>query len=177
MAYAGYNAMTYIPLSIKYRPETFNDIVGQQTIINTLKRSLISKRITYAYLFSGNHGIGKTTIARILAKNITCQNNINAQACNKCKSCINISNSKALDIIEIDGASNTSIDDIRLIKDNIKYAPNYTKFKIFIIDEVHMLTTEAFNALLKTLEEPPEHVKFIFCTTEIFENRKNKLQN
>lgn len=157
----------YQILARKYRPQKFLDVVGQKAVVQTLKNSIKYKRTAQAYLFSGSKGIGKTTIARIFAKTLNCQNlTENLEPCNKCSSCLEITSSSSLDVIEIDGASNRGIEDIRQINDTIGYAPSSGKYKIYIIDEVHMLTKEAFNALLKTLEEPPSHVKFFFATTE-----------
>ncbi len=153
----------YIPLSRKYRPKTFDEVIGQSSISKTLINAIKSSHISHAYLFSGPRGTGKTTIARILAKAINCENE-NIKPCYKCKTCLNNSNQ---DIIEIDGASNRGIDEIRNIKDNVKFAPLSSKYKIYIIDEVHMLTEQAFNALLKTLEEPPSFIVFMFATTEV----------
>ncbi|KPK33031.1 MAG: hypothetical protein AMS24_02485 [Chlamydiae bacterium SM23_39] len=150
----------------KYRPQTFNEVVGQKTIITTLKNSIKFNKTSQAYLFSGAKGTGKTSIMRILAKALICNNLKNSEPCNECSLCLEIINSSSLDVIEIDGASNRGIDDIRQINETIGYAPSNGKYKIYIIDEVHMLTKEAFNALLKTLEEPPSTVKFFFATTE-----------
>jgi len=150
----------------KYRPQTFKDVSGQDAIITTLKNSLRLNKTAQAYLFSGSRGTGKTTLTRLFAKALNCQNLQDFEPCNKCPSCLEITNSSSLDVIEIDGASNRGIDDIRQINETIGYAPSTGKYKIYIIDEVHMLTKEAFNALLKTLEEPPSTVKFFFATTE-----------
>lgn len=151
----------------KYRPQTFGEVIGQGTVIQTLKNAIKLSRIANAYLFSGSRGIGKTTIARLFAKAINCEKlTQDFEPCNKCRSCLEISSFCSLDVIEIDGASNRGIDDIRQINETINYAPANGKYKIYIIDEVHMLTKEAFNALLKTLEEPPKTIKFIFATTE-----------
>lgn len=156
----------YHTLARRYRPQTFAQVYGQETIITILKNGLKLKRIANAYLFSGCKGTGKTTLARIFAKALNCLNPVGEEPCNQCASCIQIHNHSSLDVIEIDGASNRGIDDIRQINETCAYAPAFGKFKIYIIDEVHMLTKEAFNALLKTLEEPPLHVKFFFATTE-----------
>jgi len=157
--------MAYTVFALKWRPQNFDDIVGQAHISNPLKSALESNRLAHAYLFSGPRGVGKTSTARILAKALNCKEGPTVTPCQKCASCLDISKSRSLDVIEIDGASNRGIDEIRALRENVKFAPAGGKFKIYIIDEVHMLTTEAFNALLKTLEEPPDFVKFIFATT------------
>ncbi|MCB1117224.1 MAG: DNA polymerase III subunit gamma/tau [Chlamydiia bacterium] len=157
----------YIPITRKYRPKTFAAVCHQDAVVTTLKNALKSGRVAQSYLFSGIRGTGKTTLARLLAKALNCENlSSEFEPCNQCRSCREIDSGNALDVIEIDGASNRGIDDIRQINDTVGYAPNGSKWKIYIIDEVHMLTKEAFNALLKTLEEPPPRVKFLFATTE-----------
>jgi DNA polymerase-3 subunit gamma/tau len=148
----------------KYRPQTFEDVIGQEATVTILKNSINLNKISQAYLFTGPKGIGKTTLTRILAKAINCKEA--EKPCNKCNSCMEITNSASLDVIEIDGASNRGIEDIRNITETVNYSPSSGNYKIYIIDEVHMLTKEAFNALLKTLEEPPATVKFFFATTE-----------
>lgn len=158
--------MSYVVLARKWRPMVFEDVVSQSHITTTLKNAIQQNRIASAYLFSGPRGVGKTTTARILAKAINCQNGPTPTPCNECSSCKEITESRSLDVFEIDGASNRGIDEIRNLRENLRYAPSKGKHKIYIIDEVHMLTTEAFNALLKTLEEPPAKVLFIFATTE-----------
>lgn len=158
--------MSYIVLARKWRPQTFSDIVGQTAIAKTLSNSIRLDRIGHAFLFSGPRGIGKTSTARILSKALNCENGPSAEPCNDCRCCQEITDGISLDVLEIDGASNRGIDEIRELRENIKYSPASSRFKIIIIDEVHMLTREAFNALLKTLEEPPPHVKFILATTE-----------
>src|SRR5580704_9080188 len=159
--------MSYLVLARKYRPQNFEDLVGQAHITSLLAKSIESGRVSHAFLFCGPRGIGKTSCARILAKSLNCQNGPTLKPCLKCPACLEITNGNSFDVIEIDGASNRGIDEIRTLRENVKFAPSYGKYKIYIVDEVHMLTSDAFNALLKTLEEPPEHVKFIFATTEV----------
>ncbi len=158
--------MSYEVFARKYRPQTFDDLVGQTHVSRTLKNAVAQNRLAHAYLFVGPRGIGKTSTARILAKSLNCINGPTVTPCGKCDNCREIAAGNSLDVIEIDGASNRGIDDVRELRDNVRYAPAKGRYKIYIIDEVHMLTKEAFNALLKTLEEPPQHVKFIFATTE-----------
>ena len=158
--------MSYLVLARKYRPGTFADVTGQDHITDLIKKAITSERVAHAYLFCGPRGIGKTSCARILAKSLNCQSGPTLTPCGECASCQEIAKGSGFDVIEIDGASNRGIDEIRTLRENVKFAPSYGKFKIYIVDEVHMLTAEAFNALLKTLEEPPEHAKFIFATTE-----------
>jgi DNA polymerase III subunit gamma/tau len=159
--------MSFIVTARKWRPQIFNDVVGQEHITATLKNAIKNNRIAHAYLFTGPRGVGKTTTARILAKALNCLNPIDSEPCNKCELCLSIQNGQSLDIIEIDGASNRGIDDVRTLRESVKYAPSRGKYKIYIIDEVHMLTKESFNSFLKTLEEPPSHTVFIFATTDI----------
>jgi DNA polymerase-3 subunit gamma/tau len=158
--------MTYLPFARKWRPQDFDEIVGQEHITTILKNAISLNRVHHAYLFTGPRGIGKTSTARIFSKALNCEKGPTPSPCNKCTSCEEITNGSSLDIIEIDGASNRGIDEIRNLREAVKFAASKGRFRIYIIDEVHMLTTEAFNALLKTLEEPPPHVKFIFATTE-----------
>ena len=153
-------------LALKYRPKRFEEVVGQEAIIQTLINSLDNKRLAHAYLFSGLRGTGKTSTARIFAKSLQCDKGPTSQPCEECKNCKMANENRHIDIIEIDAASNRKIEDIRELIEHTKYKPSYGRYKIFIIDEVHMLTNEAFNALLKTLEEPPEYVKFIMATTD-----------
>jgi len=157
----------YLVFARKYRPQRFCEVIGQEAIVTTLKNSIAHNRLAHAYLFSGSHGTGKTTLARVFAKALNCtQPDANHEPCNKCTSCKEIASGNSMDVLEIDGASHRGIDDIRSINETVTYAASAGKYKIYIIDEVHMLTKEAFNALLKTLEEPPERVKFFFATTE-----------
>ncbi len=158
--------MSYRVFARKYRPQTFAEVVGQDHITRTLQNAVTSKRLAQAYLFVGPRGIGKTSTARILAKALNCKEGISAEPCGKCDSCLEIAEGRSLDVIEIDGASNNGVENIRDLRESAAYAPASGEFKIYLIDEVHMLSTGAFNALLKTLEEPPPHVKFIFATTE-----------
>lgn len=153
-------------LALKYRPERFEDLIGQNTISQTLSLALDSKRLSHAYLFSGLRGSGKTSTARIMAKALLCENGPSSKPCEVCENCLSAKSGKHLDIIEMDAASNRGIDDIKELIEHTKYKPNIARYKVFIIDEVHMLTTQAFNALLKTLEEPPAFVKFILATTD-----------
>jgi len=157
--------MSYVVFARKYRPKDFDEVIGQEHITTTLKNAIKQNRVAHAYIFSGPRGIGKTTTARILAKALNCEKGPTPKPCNKCILCQEISSSISMDVIEIDGASNRGIDEVRQLRENVKFAPTNGKYKLYIIDEVHMLTQEAFNALLKTLEEPPPHVKFIFATT------------
>lgn len=159
--------MSYIVTARKWRPQKFEEVVGQQHISTTLKNAIINDRIAHAYIFAGPRGVGKTTTARILAKTLNCTNQKDGEPCNECDMCNSFNTSQSLDIIEIDGASNRRIEEIRALRESVKYAPTKGLYKIYIIDEVHMLTTESFNALLKTLEEPPEHTIFIFATTDV----------
>src|SRR5271168_1257967 len=159
--------MSYLVLARKYRPQSFEELVGQAHITELLRKSIESGRIAHAFLFCGPRGIGKTSCARILAKSLNCQKGPTLKPCGECSACLEIANGNSFDVIEIDGASNRGIDEIRTLRENVKFAPSYGRYKIYIVDEVHMLTSDAFNALLKTLEEPPEHVKFIFATTEV----------
>ncbi|MFC1719208.1 DNA polymerase III subunit gamma/tau [Candidatus Poribacteria bacterium] len=158
--------MSYVVLARRWRPRLFADVVGQEHVTKTLQNAIAAGRIAHAYLFCGPRGTGKTTVARILAKAVNCQTGPSPEPCEKCDTCKEISAGSAIDIIEIDAASNRGIDEIRELRESVKYAPVSGRYKVYIIDEAHMLTVEAFNALLKTLEEPPEHVIFILATTE-----------
>lgn len=158
--------MAYRVLSRRYRPKIFEDLLGQPHVTRTLSNAIKEGRIGHSYLFTGPRGVGKTTVARLLAKALNCINGPTTTPCNNCPSCIEIDESRSMDVYEIDGASNTGVDNIREIRNNVQYTPSRDRFKIYIIDEVHMLSQGAFNALLKTLEEPPGHVIFIFATTE-----------
>ena len=157
---------SYIVLARKWRPQTFADLVGQQHVAMTLQNAIAQNRVAHAFLFTGSRGVGKTSTARIFAKALNCAKAPCAEPCNECDSCREITSGHSMDVVEIDGASNRGIDAIKEVLDAVRYAPSRDRYKIYIIDEVHMLTTEAFNALLKTLEEPPSHVVFIFATTD-----------
>jgi DNA polymerase-3 subunit gamma/tau len=157
---------TYTVLARRFRPQGFADVVGQGHVAQALRNAILANRVAHAYLFTGARGVGKTSTARILAKALNCPNSVDGNPCNECEICEGIAAGNDVDVLEIDGASNRGIDDIRQLRANVNVKSMRTKFKLYIIDEVHMLTKEAFNALLKTLEEPPPNVKFVFCTTE-----------
>ncbi|MEK7160405.1 MAG: DNA polymerase III subunit gamma/tau, partial [Patescibacteria group bacterium] len=159
--------MENLVLYRKYRPKTFAEVVGQDHVVRTLTNALALGKVAHAYLFCGPRGTGKTTVARLLAKSVNCESRKGSEPCNKCAACVEINESRAMDLVEIDAASNRGIDEIRELRDGVRFSPSRLKYKVFIIDEAHMLTREAFNALLKTLEEPPSHAIFILATTEI----------
>ncbi|MHC4789184.1 MAG: DNA polymerase III subunit gamma/tau, partial [Planctomycetota bacterium] len=156
----------YVVFARKYRPQRFEGVVGQEHITRTLQNAVRRGRVAHAYLFCGSRGVGKTTVARILAKALNCAEGPTPEPCCECEACRRIATGDDMDVMEIDGASNRGIDQVRDLRQNVRLVPAHSRFKIYYIDEVHMLTGEAFNALLKTLEEPPRHVKFIFSTTD-----------
>lgn len=158
--------MSYLVFARKFRPQTFAEVIGQEPITTTLKNAIAKGRIAQSFLFTGSRGVGKTSTARIFAKALNCEKGPAPEPCNKCATCEEITRGSSLDILEIDGASNRGIDEIRNLRENVKFKPAHGRYKVYIIDEVHQITHDGFNALLKTLEEPPEHVKFIFATTE-----------
>ncbi|MGQ7952100.1 DNA polymerase III subunit gamma/tau, partial [Providencia huashanensis] len=158
--------MSYQVLARKWRPQKFSDVVGQQHVLTALANGLEHQRLHHAYLFSGTRGVGKTTIARLFAKGLNCEKGITASPCGQCVNCLEIEQGRFVDLIEIDAASRTKVEDTRELLDNVQYAPARGRFKVYLIDEVHMLSRHSFNALLKTLEEPPEHVKFLLATTD-----------
>ena len=158
--------MSYLVLARKWRPKRFSELVGQEHVVRALTNALESGRVHHAFLFTGTRGVGKTTIARIFAKSLNCEEGISAEPCGKCSTCLDIDGGRYLDLLEIDAASNTGVDDVREVIENAQYMPSRGKYKVYLIDEVHMLSKAAFNALLKTLEEPPGHVKFLLATTD-----------
>ncbi|MBN1522494.1 MAG: DNA polymerase III subunit gamma/tau, partial [Candidatus Aureabacteria bacterium] len=160
--------MEYTVLARKCRPQRFEDILGQESITRVLRNAIKKERVAHAYIFSGPRGVGKTSTARVLAKALNCKKGTSETPCNECSNCLEINEGNNMDVIEIDGASNRGIDNIRELRENVMFVPANSPYKVYIIDEVHMLSKEAFNALLKTLEEPPKHIKFIFATTEPF---------
>jgi DNA polymerase-3 subunit gamma/tau len=157
----------YTVMARRYRPQQFADLVGQEAIAQALVNAVQSQRVAHAYLFTGARGVGKTSTARILAKALNCLSGPTPRPCDACDICLSIATGEDVDVLEIDGASNNKVEEVRDLRSNVQYRPARARFKIYIIDEVHMLSTSAFNALLKTLEEPPPHVKFIFATTEV----------
>src|SRR5574342_153366 len=158
--------MSYQVLARKWRPRTFESLVGQEHVVKALRHALDEKRLHHAYLFSGTRGVGKTTLARILAKSLNCETGISSRPCGKCSACTEIDAGRFVDLIEVDAATNTKVDEMRQLLENAVYAPTRGRFKVYVIDEVHMLSRSAFNSMLKTLEEPPEHVKFVLATTD-----------
>ena len=158
--------MSYQVLARKWRPANFEQMVGQEHVLQALVNALDSQRLHHAYLFTGTRGVGKTTVARIFAKSLNCDAGITSKPCGSCPSCVEIDEGRSIDLIEIDAASRTGVDDMRELLDNVQYAPTRGRFKIYLIDEVHMLSKHSFNALLKTLEEPPPHIKFLLATTD-----------
>src|SRR5687767_11861382 len=158
--------MSYLALARKWRPRNFGELAGQEHVMRALTNALVTGRVHHAFLFTGTRGVGKTTIARILAKSLNCETGVTPTPCGKCSACREIDEGRFVDLIEVDAASRTKVDDTRELLDNVQYAPARGRYKVYLIDEVHMLSTHSFNALLKTLEEPPEHVKFILATTD-----------
>ena len=159
--------MSYTALYRKWRPPSFSDVKGQDHIIQTLKNQIISGRVGHAYLFCGTRGTGKTSVAKIFAKAVNCEQPVDASPCGQCRICSNIAAGVSLNVIEIDAASNNGVENIREIREEVQYPPTEGKYRVYIIDEVHMLSAGAFNALLKTLEEPPAYVLFILATTDV----------
>ena len=161
-----FGSMSYQVLARKWRPKSFADLVGQEHVVRALSNALDQQRLHHAYLLTGTRGVGKTTVARILAKSLNCESGITSTPCGTCNTCREIDAGRFIDLLELDAASNTGIDNMREVLDNAQYAPTAGRFKVYLIDEVHMLSKAAFNSMLKTLEEPPEHVKFILATTD-----------
>src|SRR5689334_17584423 len=158
--------MSYQVLARKWRPRDFGSLVGQEHVVRALRHALEQKRLHHAYLFTGTRGVGKTTLARILAKCLNCETGITPEPCGKCGACVEIDAGRFVDLLEVDAATNTKVDEMRQLLDTAQYSPTRGRYKVYVIDEVHMLSTSAFNAMLKTLEEPPEHLKFILATTD-----------
>src|SRR6188768_1613626 len=158
--------MSYQVLARKWRPRNFSQLAGQEHVVQALSNALTQKRLHHAYLLTGTRGVGKTTIARILAKSLNCETGMTAEPCGVCAACTAIDEGRFVDLIEVDAASRTKVDDTRELLDNVQYAPTRGRFKVYLIDEVHMLSNHSFNAILKTLEEPPPHVKFLLATTD-----------
>src|ERR671939_349682 len=159
--------MSYQVLARKWRPKDFSSLVGQEHVVRALRHALETKRLHHAYLFTGTRGVGKTTLARILAKCLNCETGVTSEPCGKCSACVEIDAGRFVNLLEVDAATNTRVDEMRQLLETAQYAPSKGRYKVYVIDEVHMLSTSAFNALLKTLEEPPAHLVFIFATTEI----------
>src|SRR5512135_3568808 len=158
--------MSYQVLARKWRPRDFGSLVGQEHVVRALRHALEQKRLHHAYLFTGTRGVGKTTLARILAKCLNCETGVTPEPCGKCSACLEIDAGRFVDLLEVDAATNTRVDEMRQLLDTAQYAPTRGRYKVYVIDEVHMLSTSAFNSMLKTLEEPPEHLKFVLATTD-----------
>src|SRR5216110_3177983 len=158
--------MSYQVLARKWRPRDFGGLVGQEHVVRALRHALEQKRLHHAYLFAGTRGVGKTTLARILAKCLNCETGVTPQPCGKCSACLEIDAGRFIDLLEVDAATNTRVDEMRQLLETAQYAPTKGRFKVYVIDEVHQLSGHAFNAMLKTLEEPPEHMKFVLATTD-----------
>jgi DNA polymerase-3 subunit gamma/tau len=158
--------MSYTALARKWRPKSFAELTGQEHVLKALSNALDSNRVHHAFLFAGTRGVGKTTIARILAKCLNCERGVSSQPCGECRACVDIDAGRNMDVIEVDAASQTKVEETRELLDNVQYAPGGSRYKVYLIDEVHMLSAHSFNALLKTLEEPPPHVKFLLATTD-----------
>jgi len=166
MSLVSHYHMSYLVLARKWRPQTFSNVIGQEHVLRALINGLDQDRLHHAFLFSGTRGVGKTTLARIFAKSLNCEQGVSSTPCGECSSCQEVDSGRFVDLIEVDAASRTKVDDTRELLDNVQYAPSRGRYKVYLIDEVHMLSTSSFNALLKTLEEPPPHVKFLFATTD-----------
>ena len=158
--------MSYQVLARKWRPRYFAEMIGQEHVVRALANALDQERLHHAYLFTGTRGVGKTTVARIFAKSLNCEKGVSATPCGECGACVEIDEGRFIDLIEVDAASRTGVDDTRELMDNVSYAPTRGRYKVYLIDEVHMFSKSSFNALLKTLEEPPPHVKFLLATTD-----------